>query len=324
VGTVKSRLWRGREALKGLLDDVETPPLDKVRQRADRIRTNRRVAQTSAALAVVFASAIGFFVWQPQPLPPVERPSPTPVVQTFSGSGLTIHSVHDPSSVPDLAGTIVDVNVDGEDVLRTNAGVYAKSDDGGQHWEQIRDYVEKKRPPWGGETWPAPLTIRAWTFPRPTALGVWWAQAETADGKLAFAYSSDPRNDASWKIVPSGLPSGPVSATVTGDKIIAIVGQKLFFVTETGFQLMSDNPNMPIVHGDPIMLPDDRLLIAAGASQWFFSPDMGDTWTAADTGLRTVGELHATRNGYAAYDFLRSGWVLVSDNGLVWDKLPIL
>src|SRR5262245_27701799 len=46
VGTVKSRLSRGREALKGLLDDVEAPPLDAVRQRADRIRTNRRVAQT--------------------------------------------------------------------------------------------------------------------------------------------------------------------------------------------------------------------------------------------------------------------------------------
>ncbi|GIH09075.1 hypothetical protein Rhe02_71420 [Rhizocola hellebori] len=323
VGTVKSRLSRGREALKGLLDDVEAPPLDRVRQRADRIRTNRRVAQTSAALAVVFATAIGFFALRPPPLTPLDKPTPSPSVLTFAGSGLIIRSVHEPSSVPDLPGDIVELNVDGENILRTSADVYAKSGDGGEHWEILPGYTRRDRPPWGGEVWPQALTDRPWVFPRATALGVWWAQTSTADGRMAFAFSADPGNSASWATVPLDVPAGRANATVAGDKVIAIVGHRLYFVTETGFQLVSENPNMPIVHGDPIMLPDGRLLVAAGASEWFFTENMGATWTLADSGLRNVGELRATRDGYVAIDFLRTGWVLISDNGLVWHKLPI-
>ncbi len=323
VGTVKSRLSRGREALKGLLDDVEAPPLDKVRQRADRIRTNRRVAQTSAALAVVFASALGFFVLKPQPLAPADKPTPSTSVASFSGSGITIRSVHDPASVPDLPGMIVELDVDGEDVLRTDAGVYAKSGDGGEHWEVLPGYVPRNRPPWGGETWPAALKNRAWVFPRATALGVWWARIATADGKMAFAYSSDPRDDASWRSVLLEIPAGEAAATVAGDKVIAIVGKSLYAIEANGFQLMSSNPNMPVPRGEPILLPDGRLLVAGGASEWFFSEDMGNSWSIGDTGIRTIGSLHATSDGYAAFDFLRTGWVLVSANGLVWEKLPI-
>jgi len=77
------------------------------------------------------------------------------------------------------------------------------------------------------------------------------------------------------------------------------------------------------VRGEPILLPDGRLMIAGSASEWFFTENMGNTWTAADISLRSIGELRAARDGYVAYDFLGTGWVLVSDNGLVWNKLPI-
>jgi RNA polymerase sigma-70 factor (sigma-E family) len=324
VGTVKSRLSRGREALKGLLDDVEAPPLDAVRQRANRIRTNRRVAQTSAALAVVFASAIGFFALQPTSLPPVSpTPAPSISVQTFSGSGITIRSVHDPASVPDLPGEIVELGIDGENILRTSLDVYAKSDDGGEHWEILPGYQRRDLPPWGGETWPEALKNRSRVFPRATAEGVWWAQIATADGKMAFAFSATPHDNASWKTRPMDIPAGEASAAVVGDKVIAIVGTKLYFVTETGVEVMSDNPNMPVPRGEPIMLPGGRLMIAAGESQWFFTEDMGHTWTTADTRLGTIGWLYAIPEGYAAIDYLRAGWALVSSDGLVWNKLPI-
>jgi hypothetical protein len=110
---------------------------------------------------------------------------------------------------------------------------------------------------------------------------------------------------------------------VAGDKVIAIIGSRLYFVTETGFQLMTDNPSMPTVSGDPILLPGGRLLVAGGASEWLLSENLGQTWAAADSNLRNVGSLRATRDGYVAYDFLRYGWVLVSSDGLVWNKLPI-
>jgi hypothetical protein len=324
VGTVKSRLSRGREALKGLLDDVEAPPLEAVRQRANRIRTNRRVAQTSAALAVVFASAIGFFVLQPASLPPVApTPAPSSSVQVFSGSGITIRSVHDPASVPNLPGDIVELGVDGENILRTDLDVYARSDDGGEHWEILPGYTRRDLPPWGDEIWPEALKTRARVFPRATAEGVWWAQIATADGKMAYAFSSNPRDNASWKIVPLDIPAGEASATVTGDEVIVIVGSKLYVVTQTGFEVMSDNPNMPVPRGEPIMLPGGRLMIAAGESQWFFTEDMGRTWTTAASGLGNIGWLYATEDGYAAIDYLRAGWALVSRDGLVWNKLPI-
>ena len=160
-------------------------------------------------------------------------------------------------------------------------------------------------------------------FPRATAEGVWWAQIATADGKMAYAFSSNPRDNASWKIVPLDIPAGEASATVTGDEVIVIVGSKLYVVTQTGFEVMSDNPNMPVPRGEPIMLPGGRLMIAAGESQWFFTEDMGRTWTTAASGLGNIGWLYATEDGYAAIDYLRAGWALVSRDGLVWNKLPI-
>jgi hypothetical protein len=148
-------------------------------------------------------------------------------------------------------------------------------------------------------------------------------QTATTDGRLGFAYSTSPHVEASWKTVPLDVPAGEVSATVAGDKVIAIIGSRLYFVTETGFQLMTDNPSMPTVSGDPILLPGGRLLVAGGASEWLLSENLGQTWAAADSNLRNVGSLRATRDGYVAYDFLRYGWVLVSSDGLVWNKLPI-
>ncbi len=326
VGTVKSRLSRGREALKGLLDDVEAPPLQAVRQRADRIRTTRRVAQASAALAVVCASAVGFFLIQPTQLTPV-GPSPTPVssVLTYTGSGLTIRSVHDPSSVPDLPGAIINVDVDGEDVLVTDAGVYARSGDYGATWELEIGYTPKNRTPWGAQTWPAELGTVRWAFPRATTLGVWWVQTATPDGKLAYAYSSTPMNGSSWQLVGLDLPATDQTypATVVGDKVIAIIGKFAYTVDAGGFAKGAENPNMPAIRGEPIFLPDSRLVAAGGASEWLFSDDLGQTWRSGDSGLRTIGSLRATSDGYAAYDFLRAGWVLTSVNGVQWEKLAI-
>ena len=290
VGTVKSRLSRGRDALKGLLDDVEAPPLDAVRQRANRIRTNRRVAQTSAALAVVFASAIGFFALQVPPLPPVDnKPTPSPSVLTFSGSGILIRSVHEPASVPDLPGVIVELGVDGENILRTDADVYAKSEDGGEHWEILPGYTRRDLPPWGGPDLAGGAEEQILGLPpRDRARGVVGADrhGRRQDGLRLQRRPAQQRVLEDRAAGRPGRRGQRDRGRRQGDHDRR---HEALFRHRDRLRGDERQPEHAVVRGEPILLPDGRLVVAAGAGEWFFTEDMGNSWTMAEPSLRKIG-----------------------------------
>lgn len=306
VGTVKSRLSRGREALKGLLDDVQAPPLDEVRQRAKTIRTRRRATQVTAGVAVVLASAVAFFPFSPQTaLPPAGG---VPSVVTYSGSGLSLRSVPDVGTVPDLDGTIVEFDVDGQKVLRTDEDVWAKSSDSGLTWEILSGYT--RRPESGWEH-------ASWTAARATRAGVTW-QVGIVDGR--------PTVFAGGPIPLDGTADG-ITATLDGDRLVVmtldggtITG--VFHGDTSGFTKLSDGGGMS-VRGEPVVLPDGRLLVAGTQSTWFLSGDNGATWTQAGGTMPWIGSLRMTSVGYVAFDLFRAGWIAVSPDGLSWQKLPI-
>jgi RNA polymerase sigma factor (sigma-70 family) len=307
VGTVKSRLSRGREALKGLLDDVQAPPLSEVRQRAGRIRTRRRV--TKAALALVVASAAGFFWFGPPPLPPTS-PGPTPsVAQSYWADGLIIRGIFDPGTAPDLAGTItsVDMATPAEGWLSTSDGVRAHTIDGGLTWT-----IDGSQ---------APAT--AWTDPDFPL--VW--RSPTRDLGAGFDHGVATVWMAQKKIVLDGAIGDGLTGTIRDGKVIVMTlqGNKISGVYEgdaNGFRKASTGGDVA-VSGEPILLPDDRLLIANDSSRWLFSTDLGRTWRQTETGLPFVGSLRATKTGYVALDLFRFGWVAISSDGLTWQKLPI-
>jgi len=321
VGTVKSRLSRGREALKGLLDDVEAPPLSQVERRAGTIKTRRRVAQAAAALVAALAvSGIALLPLGSQaPVVPAESKPPQTVL-AYRGSGLALDSVPDTLTVPDLPGTIIEFNVDGQDVLRTDAGIYARSGDGGQTWE-IVDYERRATGPWGG-AWPADLVVE-WTAKRPTPGGVWWV-AGVRGGQPTLAHS---RDGSSWQFLE--LPGGDgITATLVGEEVFAFVlqGQNIaggYQGKAAGFQKVSGGGGMTI-NGEPVVLPDGRVIIAdAEEGFWQISADRGMTWARAGGNMPVVGSFHQTRNGYVALDLFGVGWIATSADGVTWQKLPI-
>lgn len=313
VGTVKSRLFRGREALKGLLDDVEAPPLDQVKQRAKTIRTRRRVAQATAAMAVVLVSAVVFAPWdRQQALPPGESPSP---VSSWAGSGLTLRSVPEVGTVPDLPGTIIEFDVDGAGVLQTDEGTWARSGDGGQTWEIINYQREGAQP-----------SPRYWRAKRPTPSGVWW-QAGFDDGYLTVAHSRTGADNDWQEIKVASTEAGNLTATLVGEQLLVftfngrtISGMYLGGVT--GFTELPHGGDMDII-GEPIVLPDGRWLVVDTKSKWQLSPDKGQHWFPAGGDMPNVGSLHMTSDGYVALDLFRNGWVATSRDGLNWQKLPI-
>lgn len=306
VGTVKSRLSRGRDALKGLLDDVEAPPLEQVRQRAKSIRTRRTTAQVGAGLAVVIASAAAFFPWSPKSaLPPAE---PTPSVLSWSGGGLSLRSVVEPGTVPDLPGTIVEFDIDGRKILRTDAGALAKSEDGGLTWEIISSYTRKPTPGW---------QHASWTAARATRAGVLW-QAGINDGK--------PTVFADGWIALDGTADG-ITATLDGERLLVMTLDSgrvngVWRGDRNGFTRLSDGGGMQ-VRGEPIVLPDGRLLVAGTRNDLFVSSNGGASWTALGGDLPKVGSLRMTSVGYVAFDLFGTGWIAVSPDGVRWQKLPI-
>lgn len=310
VGTVKSRLSRGRDALKGLLDDVEAPPLVEVKQRAKQIRTRRRVAQSSAALAIVAVSAVLFFPWNPQTtLPPGQSPPP---VAAYAGSGLSLTSVPEIPTVPELDGKIIAYDVDGAGMLLTDEGIWARTADGGQTWT-IVDYQPK------GEL----NSDTVWRAPRPTPSGVWW-RAFIAGDALKVSYSQTGRDD-DWHEMSLSGSAGRVTATLAGDKLLvmSIDSDVDAYVGDVnGFQRISGFDDIGM-QGEPVVLPDGRWLIVDGESRLRLSTDNGASWAPAGGNLPVFGSLHLTSTGYVALDVFRSGWVAVSPDGVNWQKLPI-
>jgi RNA polymerase sigma factor (sigma-70 family) len=313
VGTVKSRLSRGREALKGLLDDVEAPPLDQVKQRAKTIRTRRRVAQAGAALAVVLVSTVLFVPFDPQTtVPPAESPPP---VLSYGGSGLTLRSVPEVETVPDLPGKITEFDVDGAGVLLTDEGTWARSSDGGQTWE-ITDYQRQ-----GAQKSPA-----YWQSPRPTPSGVWW-RGGFEDGRLVVAHSRSGRDDDWTEMRLNPTEAGNLTATLDGEKLLVFqlnsrdIAEALLG-DANGFRSVSYGGGMTIL-GEPIVLPDGRWLVNDAESRWQLSSDGGRTWSPAGGNVPVAGGLYMTSKGYVALDVFRAGWVAVSPDGVSWQKLPI-
>lgn len=313
VGTVKSRLSRGREALKGLLDDVETPPLDQVKKRAGQIRTRRAVAKTSTALVLVCASAFAFFSLRPPEMPPVTPPNPSPTVTIHSGSGITIHGIFDPATAPDLPGTITSL-----DMITPTEGWLSTSEteahtlDGGQTWTQ------------------EPKSTNDDIISLPVGFPILWHSRMPSGTQLGAGISNG---------VPTVVfgPDGPpislggtadgVTGTVRGNEVtvMALNGKTIIGVyrgNAAGFQKISDGGGMT-VSGQPIVLPDGRILVVDTQSRWQLSEDNGATWKDPGRDLPNVGSLHATRTGYVALDLFRTGWVAISADGVTWQKLPI-
>jgi len=315
---VKSRLSRGREALKGLLDDVEAPPLSQVERRAGVIKTRRRVAQAAAALVGLTLSGLALIPLRSQP--PIQPAESKPPVLTYVGSGLVLRSVPEYGTVPDLPGVIVEYKVDGQEVLRTDEGVYARSRDGGQTWTILDSYAPRAGGPWGGP-WPAGLEP-TWTAPRRTPGGLWWTGGRR-DGKPVLAHSSD---GVGWIFV--NLEGGDsVTATVRGDTVFAFVLQGKAIVR--GYQ--GNEVNMPVVsgggglsiNGEPVMLPDGRIIVASTESNWMVSQDQGSTWSLTGPTMPKLGGFRQTSDGYVALDLFRFGWIATSIDGVAWQKLPI-
>jgi RNA polymerase sigma-70 factor (sigma-E family) len=319
VGTVKSRLSRGREALKGLLDDVEAPPLSQVEHRAGMIKTRRRVAQAAAALVGLTLSGLMLLPFRAQPpITPAESSSPQASVLSWAGGGLSLRSLPEFGTLPDLDGTIVEYKVDGQDVLRTDAGVYARSRDGGQTWE-IVDYTPRVGGPWGGP-WPQGLRP-TWTAPRRSADGLWWTGG-LRDGKPVLAHSPD---GVDWTF--DELEGGDgVTATLTRDGVFAFVLKGKNIIggyrgnAPTGLKPVSGGGGISI-SGEPIVLPDGRIVITDG-DNWQVSTSEGNTWTAA-TGMPKLDSLRQTADGYVALGLFGVGWVATSTDGVSWQKLPI-
>lgn len=333
VGTVKSRLSRGREALRGLLDDVEAPPLEQVRTRAGRIRARRQAAQVGSVAAVLLIAAAGVLQpWRPGLSPEQTAASPTPAVTrspiVYADSGLTVNGVTDPVTVPDLPGAITDLELTGATGwLRTScpAGqpscrpTFATTADGGTTWTIVTD---------PGTAAPGPATRPAlavtWTARRPTSGGVWWAGG--VDGVRGPALASSADGGATWQLHDlAGADGDAVTAAIRGDQVVALVtrqGRITGGYAGTPLTRVSDGADL-VVSGEPALLPDGRLLVAAPDSRLHLSADLGATFTAVGSGLPTVGSLRATSTGYLALDLFRNGWVAFSADGVTWRKLPI-
>jgi RNA polymerase sigma factor (sigma-70 family) len=321
VGTVKSRLSRGREALKGLLDDVDVPPLSQVERRAGAIKTRRRVAQAAVMVLVLLVSGVALLPGRWQREGTTLAASPSPSVMTWSGSGLTLRSVPDVPTVPDIPGTIDRFNVDGQELLHTDAGIYARSADGGQTWE-IVDYTPRQGGAWGGGL-PLSLLQPTWASERPTPGGIWWVAGRYGD-RPALAFLRDGAHWSSVNLPPEG---DGITATLVGEEMFAFVlkGKNIlrgYQVSTAGYQEVSSGGGMTI-SGEPIVLPDGRVLIADAESNWWVSADRGRTWAKVGGTMPVVGSLHQTRDGYVALDLFRAGWVATSADGVNWQKLPI-
>ncbi len=314
VGTVKSRLSRGREALKGLLDDVEAPPLDQVKQRARTIRTRRRVAQTSAALAVMAMSTVLFLRLDPQAtVPPAEGPPPQ--VLNYAGSGLTLRSIPEFGNAPNLEGVIDRFEAEGPSAyLSTTDGVRAFSTDGGQTW-----FVDDKAQP---PQTPAPPPGFTPTWLRRNASGVVVATG-VKDGKPTVVY----QDGGVWKTLLSATQGDNITATVWGDHLTVLVlrGRTIVDVHVgeiSGLYKISNITDLSI-EGEPIRLPDGRLLVVDTSGKWQLSPDNGQSWRPAGGNMPTARSLHQTADGYVALNLFDAGWIAISTDGVRWQKLPI-
>jgi RNA polymerase sigma-70 factor (sigma-E family) len=305
VGTVKSRLSRGREALKGLLDDVEAPPITEVRARAGQIRTRRQVTQALAVLGVLLIGVV-WFLPRGTGLPPAVPPSPTPPV--YTAYGVTVNGIFDVGTAPDIPGDITSVSLSGQEGwLTTSSGVKAYSDDYGQTWE-----IGSFSPP-SPHPWPGIAGTQIWAAPRSTPGGLWWIMGSA--GVFSTRTPSDVDSWVSASVVPG------ITAGLWGENLLVVTGNGYFKASLSGTMIgLSDGGGM-IVDGEPIVLPDDRVLIASG-SDWYVSSDYGSTWELLGKHMPSVGLLRATGTGYVALQ-LFAGWVATSQDGVTWQKLPV-
>lgn len=334
VGTVKSRLSRGRDALRGLLDDVEAPPLAQVQVRAGRIKARRRTAQAASAAAVLLIAAVGVFQpWQPRESPDQTATSPSAGVSAtpapvYSGSGLVIDGIFNPATAPDVPGSITEFELaGGAGWLRTACTsrelpsckpTFARTGDGGQTWQVVTD-TGAKPPVAPGD----PGFTVTWAARGRTPSGLAWAGG--LDGGAAYLASS--ADGTTWQrhALPGAAGADRVTATVRGEDVLAFAlkDNKIMavYAGRVPVRVSGGAGFAPI--GEPVYLPDGRILVAGPESRFYVSGDLGASFAPAGGTLPTVGELRATSDGYVALDLFRAGWVAVSTDGLNWTKLPI-
>ncbi|GIG10333.1 RNA polymerase sigma factor [Catellatospora coxensis] len=334
VGTVKSRLSRGRDALRGLLDDVEAPPLEQVRVRAGRIRARRRTAQAAGAAAVLLIAAVGVFQpWRP-PLPSEQTAtSPSaaasaPPAPVYSGAGLAIDGIFNPATAPDLPGFITEFELaGGSGWLRTACSsrelptcrpAFARTADGGQTWQVVTD-AGAKPPSAPGD----PGFTVTWAARGRTPSGLAWAGG--LDGGTPYLASSAGGGQWQRHALPGAAGADRVTATVRGEDVLAFAlkNNKIIAVYAGRVPVRVSAGAGFTPAGEPVYLPDGRILVAGPESRFYLSGDQGASFTPVGGTLPNVGELRATTDGYVALDLFRAGWVATSTDGLTWHKLPI-
>jgi hypothetical protein len=296
----------------------------------------RRTAQATSAAALLLVVTLVLQPWRgPSPSLPGSAATPTaPATLRYTGSGLTVVGITEPGTAPDLPGQVTEVELAGDTGwLRTSClpsepactPSFARTTDGGETWIVAADPAVKVPAPPRGR----PDFMVTWLARRPTPAGVWWAAGIAHGGKPTIASSTD--DGASWRSTPlpttgSTTVTGVV-ATVRGERVIALTLHKDtieagYDGSQTGFRRVSGGSGMTM-RGEPVLLPDGRLLLADGHSYWQLSTDLGATFQRGDIGLPAISSLVATSGGYAALDLFQAGWVAVSTDGVNWRKLPI-
>ncbi|WP_020525794.1 SigE family RNA polymerase sigma factor [Catelliglobosispora koreensis] len=300
VGTVKSRLSRGRDALKGMLDDVEAPPLAQVRVRAGKIRSRRQVTQATAALAFVCAVAIGFFPFVRAPQPPAGPiPALPPVYECAEGINVIGLTNAELSAVQELPGDIKKMTFSGSDGwLSTSSGTKARSLDGGRTWEQ-GDFDPPAR-----RTWPASIGDVVWAS----------ADDQWAQGTKGLTH-------ADGLFYPTSYGTTGFTATEWLGTLYIFTGGEIWMADKTGIRKFSDF-NPIAISGDVAILDNGRLLVASD-NGWHLSEDWGLHWTKLKGNLPFVSELRVSGNGGYVAIGLFSVYAALSADGLTWHKLPI-
>ncbi|MEQ4301082.1 hypothetical protein ABNF97_06775 [Plantactinospora sp. B6F1] len=274
------RLARGRAAL---LDDIEQPPLARIRDRA-ATRRRRHAAGTAggaALLSLVVATTVALQPWtadgtDPAPPPVADAPPGGPV---YTGAGITINGLT-ASAVAHVPGTIGDVEFVDPDhgYLLARCGVakpcpasLARTSDGGASWEHTELPA--------GSAGQHRLELAA--FP---------------DGRLLVSHPGGAYASAdagrSWREVDTGDGTGRVAA-VRGDLLRAGPGGG-----RCGLDVEVWRPDRP----------------RAGAPAT--SPDLDVCWVAPAAGADGAWWVGGFRNGHAAV-------ALTRDRGAHWRTVEL-
>ena len=157
----------------------------------------------------------------------------------------------------------------------------------------------------------------------------WWASG-TFDGQPAVATTTDGGLNWTRQILPG---AGTARLASFGLRVYAVVTgadaalRAIYYAPRGGTltEVAASGLRPPTVVGEPISLPDGRLLIAS-AGRWYVSQDNGASFTrieGKEVNLPWIGKFARTPAGYVAYNLFQAGWAAFSSDGATWRKFPV-